>query len=143
MKYLTFLLLLLLPLSVLSDDAPEIESVKDLLWKNRIILIWSGNQEAIARSLNDSAYDIKDRDIFWFVLNGSKVVSNYPGKISENFAEDTASRYSSAGKRVILVGKDGEVKRVADTLTLDLLFETIDSMPMRINEMKEKEQMGD
>ena len=140
MKCPALLLLLLLPLYGLSEDAPEIESVKDLRWKSRIILIWSGEQEAIAQSLRDSAYDIKDRDIVWFVLNDSGVISNYAGKISEDFAEDTANRYSSIGKKVILVGKDGEVKRAADTLTLDLLFETIDSMPMRINEMKEKEK---
>ena len=143
MKCLIFVLLMLLPLHLASGAAPEIAGVEDLRWKNRIILIWSEDQKAIAQSLNDSAQEIKDRDIVWFVLNGSEVISNYPGKVSGAFAENTANRYSSVGKKVILVGKDGEIKRLVDALTLDLLFETIDSMPMRINEMKEKEKSGD
>lgn len=138
MKYLTSLLLVLLPLCAFSDDAPEVVNVKDLLWKNRIVVIWSDDQKTIAQALNDSAYDVDDRDIIWFILDGSKVISNYPGTISGEFSENTARKYSGIGKKVILVGKDGEVKKTADALALDLLFEEIDRMPMRINEMEKK-----
>ncbi|MBB5210268.1 DUF4174 domain-containing protein [Microbulbifer hydrolyticus] len=143
MKYLIFVLLILLPLYVVSEDAPEIEGIEDLQWKNRVILIRSADEDVLAQSLNDSVSAIDDRDIVWFILNGAEVTSNYPGKISAKFAANTTGKYSSAGAKVILIGKDGEVKRAADTLALDVLFATIDAMPMRINEIQEKKNNGD
>ena len=142
MRHPIFALLMLLPLYAASGDLPEIEDVEELKWKNRIILIWSEDEELIAQSLNDSVSAIDDRDIVWFVLNGAEVTSNYPGKISGKFAVNTASKYSSGDATVILIGKDGGVKRTANTLALDTLFATIDAMPMRINEIEEKKNNG-
>lgn len=45
--------------------------------------------------------------------------------------------------RVVLVGKDGEAKRIAaEPLPVEALFSTIDAMPMRRDEAKRRGEIG-
>lgn len=138
MKYLMFfmLLIILLPIYARSDNFPEIERVEQLLWKNRIILIWSDELVDIRHIMEASKYDIDDRNIVWFVVGDQKITSNYKGVIANNFVVHTNNQYFKLGRKVALIGKDGGVKYVDTVLQLDTLFNKIDSMPMRINEMK-------
>lgn len=138
MKYLMFFLLIILlsPAYARSDNLPEIERVEQLLWKNRIILIWSDELVDTRHTLEASKYDIDDRDIVWFVVGDRKVTSNYKGVIANNFVAHANNQYFKLGRKVALIGKDGGVKYVDTVLQLDALLNIIDSMPMRINEME-------
>lgn len=137
MKYLIFtLLIILLPLCASSDNLLKIERVEQLLWKNRIVLVWSDEQIGTGHIMEASKYDIDDRDIVWFVVSEQKVISNYKGVIANNFVAHTNNKYFKLGRKVVLIGKDGGVKHVDTALQLNTLFNKIDSMPMRINEMK-------
>lgn len=140
MKYLMFfmLLIILLPIHARSDSLPEIERVEQLLWKNRIILIWTDEQVDTRHTMKASKYDIDDRDIVWFVIGEQEVISNYNGVIADNFIAHTNNKYVKLGKKVALIGKDGGVKYVDTVLQLNRLFNTIDAMPMRINEMRSR-----
>ena len=137
MKHSIFtLLMMLLPSCVLSDTLPELNRVEQLLWKNRLILVWSDEPMSAEQILTKSKYDMDDRHILWFILHKQKVVSNYKGVITHNFVTHTNNTFAKLDKKVILIGKDGGVKHVDTELNLDTLFSKIDTMPMRINEME-------
>lgn len=136
MKNLILSILIALPLPAFPDSLPDIESIEQLLWENRIILIWSDEPMDVRHTLKESTVDIDDRNIVWFVIDGQEVVSNYRGITASNFVANVNNQYLELNKEVILIGKDGGVKSVDVELKLDMLFEEIDSMPMRINEME-------
>lgn len=132
------LLIMLLPLHALSGSLPELKRVEQLLWENRVILVWPDEPMDVVHIMEQSAYDIDDRHIVWFIIHDQKVVSNYSGVIANTFVAHTNNKYFKLNKKVALIGKDGGVKYVGTELILDTLFNRIDSMPMRMNEMKPK-----
>ena len=138
MKYLFLVFILLFPLTATSKSNTTLSSVGELVWKNRVILIFSEESEKYQPQLENYLAGINDRDVVWFIIDGSKVTTNYPGKLSDEFAADAAAKYSDPSNKVILVGKDGGIKNKTSELNLDKLFQQIDSMPMRIIEMKEQ-----
>jgi len=120
MKYILLLMALMLPKIALSEERPLLNEVNQLVWKNRVILIWSDqNDTDYGRSLKRYEYEINDRDIIWFILNDTGVITNYEGEL-------------------LLIGKDGGIKERVNTLQLKPLFEKIDSMPMRQDEVRSK-----
>ena len=127
-------------MNAISNEDSELSQIDSLIWKNRIVLIWSDNPHLYTDILIESESDFRDRDIIWFLFNGSELLSNYAGQISEQFLDNTTKKFSKYEKNVLLIGKDGGVKNSNHTLDLDYLFQRVDSMPMRMNEMKYKEK---
>ncbi|MFK8011780.1 MAG: DUF4174 domain-containing protein [Marinicellaceae bacterium] len=123
----------------MAHDKKELTSVKDLLWKNRVVLMWSKNPEQYEPLLIQFETDFIDRDIVWFIINETDITTNYGDHISEEFAVNTTNAFSQHNKDVLLIGKDGGVKNNNKKLDLEALLKQIDSMPMRINEMKYKD----
>lgn len=135
--------MVLLITALVAGAAGKVGAMKDIdifEWEKRIILINSDNDlEGITAILDDADYEIRDRHIYWFILNKSKVVSNYAGEIGKNFAINMRKKYFADGLgSVVLIGKDGGVKRRAEKLDLENLFALIDTMPMRQSEMARK-----
>lgn len=61
--------------------------------------------------------------------------------INHDFIKSIRSTYAKETQQtiqVILIGKDGEVKKRNNKLELDALYSLIDTMPMRKQEMHEK-----
>ena len=61
--------------------------------------------------------------------------------INHDFIKSIRSIYAKETQQtiqVILIGKDGEVKKRNNKLELDALYSLIDTMPMRKQEMHEK-----
>jgi len=138
MKYLLLLISFLFSLSAMSQQQTTLNNLEPLTWENRIILVFSEQADKYQAILQESQAQIDDRDIVWFIINGNQTKTNYRGKISDRFATDLTSQFSRLGAQVILIGKDGGVKQTSDLLSLDSLFDEIDSMAMRIREMEEK-----
>lgn len=139
MKYILLLMALMLPKIALSEERPLLNEVNQLVWKNRIILIWSDqNDTDYERSLKRYEYEINDRDIIWFILNDTGVITNYEGELSSEFIGRTKQNYPIERGSVLLIGKDGGIKDRDNTLQLKPLFEKIDSMPMRQYEVRSK-----
>ena len=117
-----------------SEEAP-LQDIGQLVWKNRIILIWqdqnASNYENLFEQYN---YEINDRDVVWFILKEEQAITNYVGKLSKEFIARTRSAYPIEQGRVLLIGKDGGIKDRNDDLLLNSIFEKIDSMPMRRQE---------
>ena len=133
-----FILAAILFLNTIYLIAQELtlESVDQLRWNSRIILVKVDSDDQITLSTLEKANDaINERHINWFVFSGNSFYSNYEDRIGRNFQANTLADYFKEDKNVLLLGKDGGVKLVADNLQLDEIFELIDSMPMRQMEM--------
>ena len=134
------LFLLLVFTSLAWPEEVTIESIKDLQWKNRIILISAGeaSEEWIYR-LGESEAEIFERDIVWIALWGSSYRSNLAASISEKLVDEIQSRYfENETTRMVLIGKDGGVKDASNRLNLSELFALIAGMPMRRAEIRSR-----
>ncbi|MDX1668573.1 MAG: DUF4174 domain-containing protein [Limnobacter sp.] len=120
----------------MANTSRPLESFDDLLWKNRVVIMFSAEPVSKARALLDNMPAIDERHIAWFVITDEKVISNHLGPVATSFIAQAKSRFKDRPGSVFLVGKDGGTKLKLDTLDLELIFRTIDSMPMRMQEMR-------
>ena len=135
---LAFLLLVLVHVNGVMAQS-SLENLNSLKWSNRIILVSSnGYPEQFISQLESRSSDIDDRDIVWFLFHKDFIETNYSGEIAQSFLTSIKSRYfENITTRVVLLGKDGGVKDVADELNLPELFALIDGMPMRRAEINQ------
>ena len=121
--------------------ATAIDSLDELAWQNRIILVRAAEAEVddLATRLRTASAGIDERDVAWFVVSDTRIESNLAEPPGEALRTGLVDRYFSDGtERVVLVGKDGGIKNRSETLDLDNLFFRIDQMPMRRTEMGEQ-----
>ncbi len=137
MRFLTLMMSFIFPLSAMSVEQTPLKTLEQLTWENRIILVFSARTDKYQQLLQQAKAEIDDRDIVWFIIDDQQITSNYRGNISDQLAANINSQFSSFDEPVILIGKDGGVKETSDLLSLESLFDEIDSMPMRIREMKD------
>jgi len=115
-------------------------------WKNRILLIFSPTDsnsdfEAFNQSLARELSEVKLRDLILLRVfeTAPSFIEDKP--LSPEDAEKLRDRFRvrSGHLTVILIGKDGGVKMISeDQVELQEIFNLIDSMPMRQQEMMEK-----
>jgi hypothetical protein len=120
--------------------------LKKHLWKERVVLFFSQNEENIAAKAQLSIFEsdeqgMKERNLVVYQIYGT--TGKNPQKTYLSAIEIAAlHQYYQPqldGFTVILVGKDGGEKlRKNSILALQDLFDTIDAMPMRQSEMKRK-----
>ena len=140
LKYITLVMSFLLSTFVYSGQ-DELRNINQLLWGNRIILIYSSNENNVEvvenkRLLIKFKDKINERDLIWFIIKESEVMTNYPNKLSNEFISNTKNRFPIERNKVLLIGKDGGIKAKGAELNLNFIFEEIDSMPMRQQEIK-------
>lgn len=139
--YISLIFLILISTSSRSfADTETLSNLDQLGWKNRILLIDDelGCDENLIKKLTSESFEVNDRDLIWFVFCEQNVETNYSGLLSDNFATViTSSIFDRRQEPIILIGKDGGIKRSATTLDLGSLFNLIDSMPMRQVEMQQ------
>ena len=139
MNYIMFLIAILLPSKVFAEEMHRLDELSDLTLKNRIILIRLNQDVLEHKKLFDKHYyEIKDRDIIWFILKDTGVVTNYPGALSKGFLVKTKKEYPLEHGQVLLIGKDGGIKDFDNKLLLGTLFKKIDAMPMRRHELESR-----
>ncbi|MBN3940552.1 MAG: DUF4174 domain-containing protein [Nostoc sp. NMS9] len=115
-------------------------------WQNRVLLIFAPSvdnhrYQQQMQVFNQHQNDFKDRDLVLVqVLATDKSYAN--GQlIDESSAANLRNRFGvdKENFRVILIGKDGGVKRQETTpVQATAIFEQIDAMPMRQQEMQER-----
>ncbi|HSP30605.1 MAG TPA: DUF4174 domain-containing protein [Halomonas sp.] len=131
-------LTLMLSLVVLTAYGADMNRLSDYQWKNRVILVQaeSGNTDALDM-LQQAQPELDARDIAWFVKTGSDLVSNQ-NAVSSSLEKDIKDvlEDSRPDERVLLIGKDGGIKSRESSLDLEAIFSRIDSMPMRVREMR-------
>lgn len=134
---LSALIYLVFLISTQANATSTLESLAELEWKNRILLISSGdNCERFKKVLLENKEQILDRDVVWFLNCSLTITSNYTGALSDSLQESLSKNNEFSSANIILIGKDGGKKLRSSALNLDQIFSKIDSMPMRIEEMK-------
>ena len=99
------------------------------LWKNRIILTSvddEGHPDLIKLKveMKEKNCEILNRDLLHFHFSNDGKIGNQTAKNDQSF-------------RILLIGKDGGIKYESEQfISLLHLFELIDSMPMRQDEMQ-------
>ena len=142
MKCIIFLIGIFLSCLVYSDER-KLQNISQLVWENRVILIYPDdevnlekiNYEVLFKKFNN---EIKERDIIWFIIKDKKVFTNYPNTLSNDFIVNTKNKYQIEKYKILLIGKDGGVKAKGKDLNLEMLFEKVDAMPMRRQEINSK-----
>ena len=135
----TLVILMILSTTTLTPASQQtLTSLSELTWKNRIILVWTNDAQNYLQSFAKNATEINERDIVWFIFNKKEVSTNFPGKVGADFISATTTHIKPQSNEVILIGKDGGVKRRKPELLLDSLFKQIDKMPMRRSEIRQK-----
>lgn len=120
----------------------DIITLEDLKWKNRILLVFPSSNASTSDvgEMTDSLLtEISDRDLVYFIF-GDSLISNSEYKFEKAYEKKLRSRYALGSKELcwILIGKDGgsKLKKEGTAPDWELLFATIDAMPMRQREMK-------
>jgi hypothetical protein len=118
-------------------------------WKHRLLLIFAPTRSdhrfmALDKPLSDKRAELQDRDTLVFRIFESGTSYAARRKMSLENAESLRRRFKapSGEIRQILIGKDGGVKLTADEkTTLPSIFDLIDTMPMRRQEMRKKNKL--
>ena len=125
----------------------QINSLKDFQWQKRLVVIYTADDESV--TLQKQLDEIKkekdsfeERDLQVIVLQNQKVdvwnsVETHQLKfeqIQSVLGIDETKNYQN-----ILIGKDGGVKLKRNSpISNQKLFDTIDAMPMRQREMRNR-----
>ena len=80
--------------------------------------------------------ELRDRDLLYFLISESGRFTNAARGQSAGFWQEVAGLVPNDG--FLLIGRDGGVKARYEALDLDTVFALIDTMPMRIQEMRDR-----
>jgi len=125
--------------------ANEVTSMDAFLWQNRPVLVFvpAADHPLLAAqraALSGEAPGLNDREIIVIEVVGSDVTVDgwaAPGLAAARLRQ--RYRVGEGEAAALLVGKDGGVKmRQVGALSTDALYPTIDAMPMRRQEMRER-----
>lgn len=106
------------------------DALSPFKWKNRPVLLFADSEadeayRAAVRALAAAEEGLTERDIV-------VLADTDPSR-----ATALRQRLHPSGFTMILVGKDGGMKLMSgDVIPVETLFETIDAMPMRQNELR-------
>jgi hypothetical protein len=125
-------------------DAADLSKYR---WRHRLLLIFSPSSQTpafqeLGRQLQQLREGVADRNLMvFFLLNDGQ---SRVGKtvLNRQEAENLRRRFQVRTDefRVVLIGKDGTVKLSEPAVQLSDIFALIDSMPMRQQEMQEKQR---
>ena len=134
MKFLVRLTILTFILSV----SLSAKILKDHLWKHRIIIVFT--EQDLSKEWKNTKEKLTDRHLIYYQINNkNQLVTNQKEQITLDSIKAIREKYyqqSDQPTQVILIGKDGGIKNRSNKLDLDALYALIDTMPMRIQEMR-------
>ena len=133
-------------MAVIADSLAEGPSLQEYRWQNRLLLVFApeeddprlARQMALPRAHGDG---LAERDLLLMEIIGSKEmrIEGHAGSSTDAKALRDRHNVASDEFAVILIGKDGGTKRrLSQPFATEDLFATIDAMPMRQHEMRER-----
>ena len=132
----SFVLLLFLNL----NNSKINEHLKDLKWKNRVLVVATNDKEEINDLLSVHNIELTEREFVIIQFDGEN--SYIDDKLmSKRFSHSLKKKLKDIPEEVylILIGKDGQIKNLYTKNTnLNEIFSDVDKMPMRMNEMLRK-----
>ncbi len=122
--------------------------LSEFQWKNRLLFLIApdSNHPEFKKLQHDIARqpeEVKDRDLVIFEIFEQGESRINTAAVDRQTADSFRDRFGIAKNEftLILVGKDGGVKlKRKGYVSLATVFELIDSMPMRQNEMRQRKQ---
>lgn len=125
-------------------SALKAQNLSKHLWKNRVILILSEDNAAFQRQMlafKANEKGMSERSLIVYHLKPEEYQQVIPkSEIQKSKSLFEKFKQANTPFEVILIGLDGGVKlRQKDVLSCEKLFATIDSMPMRSAEIKNRE----
>jgi hypothetical protein len=140
--------MILIPLTGILWPPPiQADDLGPYQWQNRLLLVFAPSPSdqrlaVLEKSLINRSADVQDRDLLVFRIFESGPSYLDRRKLSPEDAESLRRRFKvpSGAIRQILIGKDGGVKLAGDEkTTLQSVFDLTDTMPMRRQEMRKKD----
>jgi hypothetical protein len=143
---MTSLLLPFLFYSMLLFDIPQENPLREYRWKNRLVLIFSGesdNEQSLTQldELTNVQDGLDERELLIFLVRKDRVTDQGDQSISSPSAASLRNQFAIEKEEfvVLLIGKDGGVKRRSkEVISSTDLFAQIDGMPMRRSEIRRK-----
>lgn len=127
-----------------SEDLEQLQNLKQLTWRYRIVLVNYDSQPSVAelkRQLKDQLKAqkaaVNERKLLFITLQDTKVINALSGKQLALSQQELSGRLQH--KDIILIGLDGQTKAFYDMkkqFPLQEIFADIDGMPMRRWELK-------
>ena len=118
----------------------QVDHIRDLKWQKRILVINTGDRIETQKLTSFFSEELKDRDFVVIQLNGHEAFFE-DKRMSKRFTKSLLKKLKNYDKSdyFILLGKDGGVKNSFTQGTeMRTIFDQVDRMPMRINEMRRK-----
>ena len=120
-------------------------------WKNRLLFLFAPNRsnplfDVLQKSIAIQQAGVADRDLVIFEILESGTSRMDRSDLDPQVAQSLRDKFDVRPGRfaVILVGKDGSVKLSRQEQTqLEDIFDLIDAMPMRREEMRQKSRTGE
>lgn len=117
-------------------------------WKNRLLFIFAPNRdhplfETMQNSLRAQGTEVADRNLVIFEILESGRSNINMKHLDSQTAQSLRKKFTVPRNEftVILIGKDGGIKlNHQDQIQLEDIFELIDAMPMRQEEIRQKGQ---
>ena len=135
MKFALFLMLTINPI-----ENNQVDHIRDLKWQKRILVINTGDRIETQKLTSFYSEELKDRDFVVIQLNGHEAFFE-DKRMSKRFTKSLLKKLKNYDKSdyFILLGKDGGVKNSFTQGTeMRTIFDQVDRMPMRMNEMRRK-----
>jgi len=128
------MVLLVCLLAMFVNKVPDLDA---LAWHNRVLLVFAPSEDDHRQREqhsifigHEAGFDERDLQVFTLIGEGAEV-----SRLREKL------HIAGQGFVVVLIGKDGGVKlRKSEPVSAEQLFRTIDSMPMRKQEIKQSKQ---
>lgn len=141
-KSQTFLILLCITMSMALDG----QNLDDHQWKNRVLLVITNDLESQTytsqiEEFNNNNQEFKDRKLIIYSVLQNKYRLENSGNPSwiKNSELYITYNTNASNFKIILIGLDGGIKIEQNKLlTTKELFSTIDGMPMRRSELKNR-----
>ena len=129
---------LLLFLTFPNFNYNKINSLDDLKWKYRVLVINQVDTINYKKKEYKFNLDTEERDLLVIYLNDGRALLGKKG-LSSNFFKSLKRKVKDYDGRAILIGKDGSIKHVY-SLDIDYskIFYDIDQMPMRRFQLKRR-----
>ena len=118
----------------------QVDHIRDLKWQKRILVINTGDRIETQKLTSFYSEELKDRDFVVIQLNGHEAIFE-DKRMSKRFTKSLLKKLKNYDKSdyFILLGKDGGVKNSFTQGTeMRTIFDQVDRMPMRMNEMRRK-----
>jgi len=125
----------------------QAQNLKTHKWQNRLLLIISEDKSNInfqnqIKHLQSHKEHLTERKLLIYKVLPNKYIKGLENE-ELKLSNDLYKKYNSKLKsfKVVLIGLDGRVKlKQSEIISIEKLDGIIDAMPMRINELRQKEK---